>query len=132
MPVAVQLSVLGLYLPPLLDDPPQTIISLPLQTALGPKAVVAFVGLMAVQVSVLGSYLPPPAPSPPLFTIISLPVQTAELPEVRGGALVVLMAVQLSVLGLYLPPVFSRPVMLFCPPQTIISLPVQNAKWYVR
>ena len=35
--VAVQLSVLGLYLPPVLntvrDHPPQTIISLPVQTA---------------------------------------------------------------------------------------------------
>ena len=37
MLVAIQVSVLGLYLPPVfssrLDDPPHTIISLPVQTA---------------------------------------------------------------------------------------------------
>jgi len=45
---------------------------------------------------------------------------------------VVLMAVQVSVLGLYLPPVFRMPVMLLCPPQTIISLPSQHAKCTLR
>jgi hypothetical protein len=43
-----------------------------------------------------------------------------------SGALVKLVAVQLSVLGLYLPPVFNS-LVAFCPPQTIISLPVQTA-----
>ena len=44
----------------------------------------------------------------------------------RIGALVVLVAVQLSVVGLYLPPVFKS-LLLFHPPQTIISLPVHTA-----
>ena len=42
-----------------------------------------------------------------------------------------LVAVQLSMLGLYLPPVLRREL-LSCPPQTIISLPVQTAVWYSR
>ncbi len=37
-----------------------------------------------------------------------------------------LVAVQVSVLGLYLPPVLAK-ALLSCPPQTIISLPVQTA-----
>src|SRR6476646_7178908 len=85
--VAVQLSVLGLYLPPVFKgpikgpSPPQTIISLPVQTALCPsRAEGALVVLVAVQLSVLGLYLPPvfvePKSVPPPQTIISLPVQT--------------------------------------------------------
>jgi hypothetical protein len=66
--VAVQLSVLGLYLPPVLKKPgggrgpcpPQTIISVPVHTAVWPdRAAGAFVVLVAVQLSVLGLYLPP-------------------------------------------------------------------------
>jgi hypothetical protein len=85
--VAVQLSVLGLYLlplfkKPLLPYPPQTIISLPVETAVwNPRAAGAPVVLMAVQLSVLGLYLLPvfkkPLPPSPPQTIISLPVQTA-------------------------------------------------------
>jgi hypothetical protein len=114
MLVAVQLSVLGLYLPPLFVGPqcsatqpypPQTIISLPVQTVLcRPRLEGALVVLVAVQLSVSGSYLPPVV-SPPFQTIISLPVHTAALAPV--GALVVLVAVQLSVLTLYLPPVLK-------------------------
>jgi hypothetical protein len=75
------------YLPPvsktikLLSRPPQTIISLPVQTAVcSARRVGALVVLVAVQLSVLGLYLPPvskslPTPTPPQ-TIISLPVQT--------------------------------------------------------
>ena len=85
--MAVHVSVLGLYLPPvftrpLVTDPPQTIISLPVQTAVcSYRASGALVVLVAVQLSVLGLYLPPVfkkplLPSPPQ-TIISLPVQTA-------------------------------------------------------
>ena len=63
--MAVQLSVLGLYLPPVFKRlatafPPQTIISLPVHTAVcqyRPSG--ALVVLVAVQVSVLGLYLPP-------------------------------------------------------------------------
>jgi hypothetical protein len=80
--VDVQLSVLGLYLPPVLVkrlalNPPQTIISVPLHTAVcSDRAVGAPLVLVAVQLSVAGSYLPPVfAPLPQ--TIISLPVQTA-------------------------------------------------------
>jgi hypothetical protein len=81
--VAVQLSVLGSYLPPVFDslptNPPHTIISLPVHTAVchcRPEGALAV--LVAVQLSVLGLYLPPvlPPPKPPQ-TIISLPVHTA-------------------------------------------------------
>ena len=64
MLVAVQLFVLGLYLPPVFKlpplNPPQTIISLPVHTAVGPaRPAGALVVLVAVQLSVLGLYLPP-------------------------------------------------------------------------
>ena len=84
MLVAVQLSMLALYLPPvfksvLLPTPPQTIISLPVHTAvwaLRPSG--TFVLLVAVQLSVLGLYLPPVVRDiPPPQTIIALPVHTA-------------------------------------------------------
>ena len=63
--VAVQLSLLGLYLPPVFRRgpfpvPPQTIISLPVHTAvwkIRPSG--AFVVLVAVQLLVMGLYLPP-------------------------------------------------------------------------
>jgi hypothetical protein len=63
--VTVQPSVPGLYLPPvfkspLLLNPPQTIISLLVHTALWlERASGAPVVLVAVQLSVLGLYLPP-------------------------------------------------------------------------
>ena len=86
MLVAVQLSVLGLYLPPLLKKvlkllPPQMIISLPVHTAVWRnRAAGALVVLVGIQLSVIGLYLPPvlvvPAPAPPQ-TIISLPVHIA-------------------------------------------------------
>jgi hypothetical protein len=64
--VAAQLSVLGLYLPPVLKnvgkaaDPPQTIISPPVHTAVwSTRPVGALVVLVAVQLSVLGLYRPP-------------------------------------------------------------------------
>jgi len=86
--VAVQLSVLGLYLAPVFSkqqtllEPPQTIISLPVQIAAClSRPMGALVVLVAVQLSVLGSYLPPvfkelPFGFPPQ-TIISLLVQIA-------------------------------------------------------
>ena len=87
--VAVQLSVPGLYLPPvttgapLLSTPPQTIISLPVQTVVCQRRTAgALVALVAIQLSVLGLYRPPvlkptlPLSVPP-HTIISLPVHTA-------------------------------------------------------
>ena len=87
MLVAVQLSVLGLYRPPLLKWlyavlPPQMSIVLPVHTAVCPyRSEGAFMVLVAVQLSVLGVYLPPVfKKNPPLYpphTIISLPVQTA-------------------------------------------------------
>ncbi len=127
---------MGSYLPPVLKtlgklNPPQTIISLPVHTAVcTARASGALVVLVAVQLSVLGLYLPPvlrklPLSSPPPQTIISLPVHTAVCPARAEGALVVLVAVQLSVLGSYLPPVLKA--LLASPPQTIISLPVHTA-----
>ena len=64
------------------QHPPQTIISLPVQTACEcSRAVDAFVVLVAIQLFVSGLYLPPvfrePDPFSPPQTIISLPVQTA-------------------------------------------------------
>jgi hypothetical protein len=65
--VAVQLSVLALYLPPVLKSiagqqktPPQTIISLPVHTAVcESRGGGALLMLVATQLSVLGLYLPP-------------------------------------------------------------------------
>jgi hypothetical protein len=86
--VCVQLSVPGLYLPPVFRagvpfTPPQMIISLPVHTAVGwSRASVTLIMLVAVQLSMLGLYLPPVFNSPltllnPPQTIISLPVHTA-------------------------------------------------------
>jgi hypothetical protein len=63
--VAIQLSVLGLYRPPVLKSllklyPPQAIISLPVHTAVGKaRASGALIVLVAAQLPVLGLYLPP-------------------------------------------------------------------------
>src|SRR6478735_5155145 len=89
MLVAIQLFVPGLYLPPVLkilklsSNPPQRIISLPVQTAVCPARIEgALVVAVAVQVFVPGLYFPPVFRGKPLLpphTIISLPVQTAAL-----------------------------------------------------
>jgi hypothetical protein len=82
--VRVQLSVVGLYCPPLLKTPqqlypPHTIISLPVHTAdWCALASGAFAVLVAVQLSVMGLYLPPLFRiGSPAQIIISMPVQTA-------------------------------------------------------
>jgi hypothetical protein len=85
--VAVQLSVAGLYLAPVLKKfpmkslPPQTIIALPVQIAVWfcrPEG--ALVVVVAAHVSVVGLYLAPVfttlKKSFPPQTTISLPVQT--------------------------------------------------------
>src|SRR5947209_7616157 len=100
--------------------PPQTIISLPVHTAVcNVRPVGALVVLVAIQVFVLGLYLPPVltslVPSCPPQTIISLPVQIAVWLDRPEGALVVLVTVQLSVFGLYLPPVLKSVPMPFPP-----------------
>ena len=91
MLVAVQVLVMGLYLPPVFklfvpSNPPHTIILLPVHTAVWPfRAAGALVVLVAIQLSVLGLYLPPvfkknsqpPPLNLPPQTIISLPVHTA-------------------------------------------------------
>ena len=91
MLVAVQLSVLGLYLPPVFNGSAEAINIRPRRSfhcrsrlpCENSRAVGALVLLVAIQVFVLGLYLPPvfktsliPEPSPPQ-TIISLPVQIA-------------------------------------------------------
>jgi hypothetical protein len=89
VPLAVQLSVLALYRPPVLKSvtgqqktPPQTIISAPVHTAVcESRGDGALVKLVAIQLSVLGLYLPPLFESPnvsstPPQTIISLPLHT--------------------------------------------------------
>jgi hypothetical protein len=84
--VAVQLSVPGLYLPPVFKKPllvpPQTIISLPAHTAVWlARGEGGLFMLVAVQLSVPGLYLPPvfkyTLPVYPPQTIISLLVHTA-------------------------------------------------------
>src|SRR5205085_7239466 len=92
--VAVQLSVLGLYLAPVLRgmvnwklsdmkvlEPPHTIISFPVHIALCPPRAEAPIVLVAVQLLVAGLYLPPVfkvgSLNWPPQTIISLPVQMA-------------------------------------------------------
>jgi len=91
--VAIQPSVFGSYLPPVftvlppLFSPPQTIISLPVQTVVCKNRLVGtLMMLVAVQLSVSGLYLPPvlkhikcclQSSLAPPHTIISLPVQTA-------------------------------------------------------
>jgi hypothetical protein len=65
--VAIQLSVSGLYLPPVLkstsgqqNTPPQMIISAPAHTAVcESRGEGALLILIATQLSVLGLYLPP-------------------------------------------------------------------------
>ena len=106
MLVAVQLSVLGSYLPPVLNGapgalPPQTIISLPVQTAETlSRGEGALVVLVALQLSVLGLYLPPVfnwvVPLNPHQTIISVPVQTAACERRALGALVSVVGVHVS------------------------------------
>jgi hypothetical protein len=123
--VAVQLSVLGLYRPPVFTlmlplNPPQTIISLPVQTAVCFSASRArwwcwwlsnyrCWDCIARQCSKTPLGLNPPQ------TIISLPVQTAVWRYRPAGALVVLVAVQLLVLGLYRPPVFKKGAAIISP-----------------
>src|SRR6266576_2786578 len=101
--VGVQLSAIGLYLPPEFKfvplNPPQTIISLPVQTAVNCcRLVGALAVLVAIQLSVPGLYLPPVFRNPPGVppqTIISLPVHTAG--ATRGeGALLRLVGVHVS------------------------------------
>ena len=85
--MAVQLSVLGLYLPPVFKRQRSQNATPDDHFTAGPdcrviaRAVGALVVLVAVQLSVLGLYLPPvfksAAASSPPQTIISLPVQTA-------------------------------------------------------
>jgi hypothetical protein len=89
--VAIQVSLLGLYLAPVstvladksLLRPPHTIISTPVQMAECKERLAGtFATVIGLQVSVAGLYLAPvfkvvlPTLSPP-HTIISLPVQIA-------------------------------------------------------
>src|SRR5262245_2214154 len=106
--VGVGLVAPAQYLPPVLNAvglaPPQTIISLPVQTAVGTyRAVGASVVLVAVQLSVTRLYLPPVLKIAggfhPPQTIISLPVHTAECWNRPSGTLFMLVAFQLSVSG---------------------------------
>src|SRR5205809_679434 len=103
MPVAVQLSLLGLYLPPVLNEvlksyPPQTIISLPFHTAVCLcRPLGALLVLVAVQLSLLGLSLPPVLlKGAPPQTIISLPVHTAVCWPRSVGALVRFVGVHVS------------------------------------
>ena len=91
----------GLYRPPVFkklvpSNPPQTIISLPVQTAACEFSRTGRISRAgAVQASALGLYLPPVFKGLPLVppqTIISLPVQTAVWNFRAPGALVVVVA----------------------------------------
>jgi hypothetical protein len=108
--VGVQLSVIGLYLPPLFKlpeelSPPQTIISVSVQTAVCPSLPVgALVVEVAIQLSVLGLYLAP---------VLKLGVGVGVGVDPAGG---------FQSLSLVFSP--TKPPK---PPHTIISLPVQTA-----
>ena len=119
------------YLPPEFKSlpgslyPPQTIISLPVHTAVcDSRPTGAMVVLVALQVSVLETYLPPvfrsPEPVVPPQMIISSPVQTAVCACRAEGALVIVVAVQASLAGSYLPPVLKELLKKSCPPQMSI------------
>jgi hypothetical protein len=92
--VAVQISVRGSYLPPVLYPPPHTIISDPVQTAVCPACSEgAFVVEVGDQTSVSGLYLPPVLSCDvPPHTIISDPVQTAVWNSLAEGAFVTAVA----------------------------------------
>ena len=126
--VAIQLSVLGLYLPPVfksLSAPNDHFTAGP-DCCVISRAEGALVVLVALQLSVLGLYLPPVFKYAGIRPRRSFHCRSRLPCEVRpAGALVMLVAVQLSVLGLYLPPVFK--MCRSIPPQTIISVPVQTA-----
>src|SRR6266705_2203897 len=96
--VGVQTSVTGLYRAELTQLepswPPQTIISLPVHTAVGlALAEGAPMVEVGIQTSVTGLYRAPELtesePSWPPQTIISLPVHTAVWPDLSEGAPVV-------------------------------------------
>jgi hypothetical protein len=94
--------------------PPQTIILVPVHTAVWPCLPVGAPSSIdvAAQLSVAGSYRPPefvpPVPSSPPQTIISVPVQTAEEPYLGVGTPgPVDVFVQVSVAGSYRPPLFK-------------------------
>jgi hypothetical protein len=138
--VDTQLSMLGLYLPPLFmgtkfsSEPPQIIISLPVQTAVWVlRASGTLVLPVGAQLSVFGLYLAPVlkivpvSGSQPPHTIISLPVQTVLWKVLASGAFVVLVGVQVFVVGLYFPPVFKGLPNASTPPQTIISVLAHTA-----
>ncbi len=102
--IARQVSAVGLYAAPSLSvlpsesTPPQTIISVPVQTALWPlRALGAPVALMAAQLCGENvSFLPSPstdALSRPPNTIMALPVLTALWAKRGEGALTVVICV---------------------------------------
>jgi hypothetical protein len=120
--------------------PPQTNISLPVQTAVWP-----FRGEgqpspaeIAIQVSVAGEYRPPvPRECQPLSQVyppqinISAPVQSEVQPQRPGGQPIpVDVGVQVSEDGAYRLPEMSE--LPSYPPQTTISVPVQTATGVVR
>ena len=109
--------------------PPQTIISLPVQTAvcrIGHQARWWCWWLSNIRAGIVSAagvqngYVASSAPDDHFTAGPDCRVTTRAV-----GALVVLVAVQLFVLGLYLPPVLKFAVSRS--PQTIISLPVQTA-----
>ena len=137
MLVAVQLSVLGLYLPPVLksqvgtksapDDHftagPDRRVRAPGSGRVGGAGGCPTVRAGIVSPAGVKNAFPESRPAPDdHFRAGPNPRVTVS----AEGALVVLVAVQLSVLGLYLPPVLIK-CQVPCPPQTIISLPVQIA-----
>jgi len=92
----LQLRVVGLYeapspkpsVPSSRENPPQTIISVPVQTAVWETLPLTGGSGRTAQESLEGSYAAPVAgPAPPELphTIISLPVHTAVWPPLRSG-----------------------------------------------
>src|SRR6185503_13027891 len=123
------MSAMGSYRPPRLgyppNLPPQTTITLPVQTAVcSYRAVGAFTVVVGVQVSARGSYRLPVFPTQITITV---PVHTAVWLELASGPAPVDIGVQVSPTGSYRPPVLSLSPSMPLPPQTTIRLPVQIA-----
>ena len=120
MLVAVQLSVLGLYLPPVLKQcrhlfhPRRSFHCRSTLPCANIGAEGALIVVVAVHVSVLGLYLPPVfsssfrnhKPSPPDDHFTAGP-DCRVTTRAQWARCVVLVAVHVSVPGLYLPPLFN-------------------------
>ena len=129
MLVGVQLSVVGLYLPPVLvvSPAPDDHFTVGPDCRMKPSTIRCLGGTSGsptVGARIVSPAGVKPRKSSPNDHFIAGPHGGVIASGV--GRVYLLVAVQLSVPGLYLPPLFNIVVMI--PPQTIISVPVQTAR----